>query len=411
MLLMEFLKVDSVETAREKLYSYARESVLLEKLPLEELQGRVLAEDIYADEDIPSFRRSTVDGYAVVSGDTAAAGESIPVFLTLKGCVEMGRPANLSIAAGECAEVATGGMLPDGADAVCMVEYTELFGEKGVALHTSVSNGENVVQAGEDVKARGSVLRRGKRLLPQDIGALAAAGVTKAPVYAPLRLTVISTGDELVSPELAPEQGQVRDVNTYALAALAEKDGYAVTGKEVLPDDEQLLEQALLAAMRTCDVVVVSGGSSKGKKDITRAVIDRVASPGVFTHGMAIKPGKPTILGYDSDSRTLLAGLPGHPVSAMIVFETLFGWLYRELTGTKLSHAIPAMIQCNVASSPGRLTCWPARLEWAETGYIAEPVFGKSGLITTLTGADGYFTVDRNTEGLQAGQTVLVHLF
>ena len=380
-------------------------------MPLEKVCGRVLAEDIRALEDIPSFRRSTVDGYAVISADTAAAGESIPVFLNIKGSVEMGRPASFSIDRGECAHVATGGMLPDCADAVVMVEYSELFGNDGVALYTNVSHGENVIQEGEDVKEGCSVLSRGKRLLPQDVGALAAAGVTDVLVYAPLRLTILSTGDELVSPKQAPKPGQVRDVNTYGIRALAEKDGYTIVGADVLSDDEGSLEQALSAAMESSDVVVVSGGSSQGEKDMTKAVIDRVSSPGVCTHGMAIKPGKPTIIGYDDASRTVLAGLPGHPVSAIIVFETLFGWLFRELTGMPPLPAIPAKISCNVASSPGRLTCWPAKLEWAEEGYIAEPIFGKSGLITTLTGADGYFTVDRNTEGLETGQTVLVHLF
>ena len=306
---------------------------------------------------------------------------------------------------------ADGGMLPDGSDSVVMVEYAEPFGSDGVAIYSSAANGENVVQIGEDAQKGALLLRRGKRLLPQDIGALAAAGVTSVPVYAPLRLTVLSTGDELVPPEKEPRLGQVRDINTHVLTALARKIGFSVVAASVLPDDENVLEQALRTAMETSDIVAVSGGSSQGKKDITREIIDRVASPGVFTHGMAIKPGKPTILGYDSASRTLLAGLPGHPVSAMMVFEQLFGWLFRELTGCAEVFAIPAQLACNAPSSPGKLTCWPVKLSWAGQGVTAEPVFGKSGLITTLTGADGYFTVDRDTEGLKAGQTVLVHLF
>jgi molybdopterin molybdotransferase len=209
---------------------------------------------------------------------------------------------------------------------------------------------------------------------------------------------------------MAPLPGQIRDVNTYALTALAAKTGFNVVGSAVLPDDKVELERALRNAMEVSDIVAVSGGSSQGKLDITREIIDSVSSPGVYTHGMAIKPGKPTILGCDDKTRTLLAGLPGHPVSAMMVFELLFGWLYREVTGCAQAPAIVARINCNVASSPGRLTCWPVRLEQVEGGYIAEPIFGKSGLITTLTKADGYFCVERDTEGLQAGQTVSVHL-
>jgi len=409
---MEFLKVDSVEVAREKLLSSAKDWLASREITtLAKACGGILAEDVYTPHDMPAFRRATVDGYAVLSKDTAAAGESIPVFLNVKGRVDMGMPASLAIGHGECAEVPTGGMLPDGADAVVMTEYAEPFGADGVALYNGAADGENVVQIGEDAGAGSRLLRRGKRLLPQDIGVLAAAGVTAVPVYSPPRLTIISTGDELVSPEKDPAPGQVRDINTYALTALAQKNGFFVVGAAVLPDDESALERAIREAMEKSDIVAVSGGSSQGKKDITRAVIDRVSSPGVYTHGMAIKPGKPTILGYDSPSRTLLAGLPGHPVSAMMVFELLFGWLLREITGSAQAPAIPAHLSCNVASSPGKLTCWPVRLEWTGKEFAAEPIFGKSGLITTLTKADGYFTVDRDTEGLEAGRTVLVHLF
>ena len=406
------MKVDTVATAREKLLASVKDWFCApETLPIGEARGRVLAEDIYSTEDIPSFRRSTVDGYAVVSGDTAAAGESIPVFLSVKGSVEMGKQALFTIRGGECGEVPTGGMLPEGADAVVMVEYAEAFGDMGVALHQSVAYGENVVQIGEDTGTGDLLLPKGKTLLPQDIGALAAVGATEVSVYKKPRLTILSTGDELVDPSAHPSPGQIRDINTYALAALAEKTGYLVTGKSVLPDDEDALEKAIREGMKTSDLVAVSGGSSQGKKDLTRELIDRVSSPGVYTHGMAIKPGKPTILGCDEASRTLLTGLPGHPVSAMMVFELLFGWLLREATGSGQASAIPARISCNVPTSPGRLTCWPVKLEWTEGGIIADPVFGKSGLITTLTKADGYFIVDRDTEGLKTGETVKVYLF
>jgi len=224
-------------------------------------------------------------------------------------------------------------------------------------------------------------------------------------------MTILSTGDELAPPGHKPLPGQIRDVNTYALCALAGKNGFGVVSTAVVPDNEAALEQAVRKAMKESDIVAVSGGSSQGEKDATRTVLDRVSKPGVFTHGLAVKPGKPTILGYDEHSRTLLAGLPGHPVSAMMVFELLFSWLLREITGSAPPPAVPARLFCNVASSPGKLTCWPAKLEWTGDGYNAIPVFGKSGLITTLTKADGYFIVDRDREGLPAGDTVLVHLF
>lgn len=409
---MELLKVDSVEHAAAKLLECASSwELACEFVPPGNALGRILYTNVYAPENIPAFNRSTVDGYAVVSKDTAAAGESLPVFLTIKGCVEMGEDAGFAIRSGECAEIPTGGMLPEGADAVVMVEYCELFGSDGVAICQGVAYGDNVVLAGDDARVGSLLLKRGKRLLAQDIGALAAAGITQVPVYAPLRLAIISTGDELVPPDITPATGQVRDINTYALKALAEKNGFAVVSSVVLPDNERELEKAVREAMLNSDIVAVSGGSSQGKKDATRKVLDKVSKPGVFTHGLAVKPGKPTILGYDLESKTLLAGLPGHPVSAMTVFELLFCRLFRELTGAARPHAIPAVLTCNVASSAGKLTCWPAALESDGYSYKAVPVFGKSGLITTLTKADGYFAVERGAEGLKAGETVMVHLF
>ena len=460
---MEFLKVDSVEAAREKLLRHGTGLFgNIEVISAWDAAGRIAAADIYAPEDIPAFPRSTVDGYAVVSGDTAGAGENMPVFLALKGCVEMGAPADMAIGSGECAEVPTGGMLPAGADAVVMVEYTDMFGDDGVAVGKSVAHGENVVRRGEDAKAGDLLIRRGRRLLPQDIGALAAAGAVSVPVYVPPRMTVISTGDELAHPQDTPHPGRIRDINTYALSVQAKRSGFNVIHTAVLPDKEDMLTRSVAAAMEGGDIVIVSGGSSKGKKDLTGEVFSRLADPGVFVSGIAVKPGKPTILGYDGKTRALLVGLPGHPVSAMIVFELTLGWLLRELTGCPAPPPIPARLSCNLASSPGRLNCQPCRLiarsggersgyradsgngenEKADSGggyeqngrlagyggggdersrrgtdsdsagyYTAQPVFGKSGLITTLTQADGYFMVDRGAEGLPAGSTVMVHLF
>ncbi len=409
---MELFKVDSLEQARQKLLRAVKDWMLpTETVNLESSLGRCLAVDLFSTFNIPAFRRSTVDGYAVIAKDTTAAGESIPVILSVKGKVEMGEAADFVLKSGECAEVPTGGMLPEGADAVVMVEYSEPFGRNKAVLYQSAANGENAVQIGEDVREGELLLKQGKRLLPQDIGALAAAGITRVPVYGRPTLTILSTGDELVIPDQKPLPGQIRDINTYALKTLAEKNGFEILHTAIIPDSEETLEHALLSAMQNSDIVAISGGSSQGEKDATRAVIERVSVPGVFTHGLALKPGKPTIIGYDEASRTLLAGLPGHPVSAMMVFELLFSWLLHEMTGSEMPPAVPARISCNLASSPGRLTCWPAKLKWMDFAYTAEPIFGKAGLITTLTKANGYFIVDRNREGLLEGEIVLVHLF
>ena len=412
---MKLLTVDTLGQAREKLLCRAKSLPLKrETIPLCEIQNRIptaiLAEDMYASSDIPGFRRSVVDGYAVVAADTAGAGEAIPVFLKPAGSVCMGKPAGFSIQSGECGYVPTGGMLPDGADAVVMVEYCENAG-RDVAVYEAVAPGAGMVLAGEDIRKGELLLRQGKALRPQEGGALAAAGITLVPVFVPLKLTLISTGDELVPPEQNPNPGEVRDMNSHALKALAVKRGFNVVSARVLPDDEGRIEAAVREAMTASDVVVVSGGSSQGDKDTAAAVMDRAAKPGVFTHGLALKPGKPTILGWDEESRTVLAGLPGHPVAAMMVFELLLGWLNDTLFNVPAPFPVPAAISCNLPGSPGRAVCQPVILRLDNGAFSAEPVFGKSGMITTLTRADGYIIIDLNKEGLKKGEPVLVHLF
>ena len=417
---MKLLTVDTIDQARGKIRERARSWRLeTETISLDELinsrnssgpSGRVLAEDMYASCDIPGFRRATVDGYALVAADTAAAGEAIPVFLRQVGVVSMGKPAEFSIRSGECAYVPTGGMLPAGANAVVMVEYTEAL-DGNVAVYEPAAPGAGMAEAGEDMGKGELFLRRGKPIRPQEAGALAAAGIVSVPVYVPPSLALISTGDELVPPEQVPDPGKIRDINSYALMALALKRGYRVTSVQVLRDDEKRLEAALAEAMASCDVALVSGGSSQGEKDLTAAVIDRVAKPGVITHGLAIKPGKPTILGWDDGNKTLLAGLPGHPVSAMMVFEVLFGWLLDELFNRPHPFPVPARLSCNVPGSPGKTLCQPVILHAKDGEYLAEPVFGKSGMITTLTRSDGFIIIELNREGLKNGEPVMVHLF
>ena len=414
---MKLLKVDTIEEAREKLFDCAKKlPIKTEKFPLEKCsnfggtQNQVLAEDVYVSSDIPGFRRSTIDGYAVIAADTAAAGEAIPVFLKQAGTVYMGKPADFSIKRGECAYVPTGGMLPDGADAVVMVEYCEAAAGS-IAVYEAAAAGAGMAAKGEDRKKGDLFLRHGALIRPQEVGALAAAGITNVPVFVPLKLSLISTGDELVTPEKEPLPGEIRDINTHALKALASKRGYRVVTSLVLPDNRERLETAIRAAMISSDVVIVSGGSSQGEKDITAAIIDQEAKPGVFTHGLAIKPGKPTILGWDEESKTLLAGLPGHPVSAMLVFEMLLGWLSDKLFNKTPPFPIPARISTNIPGAPGKTVCQPVILKFEENLCYAQPVFGKSGMITTLTKADGYITIDLNKEGLNKGEDVLVHLF
>ncbi|MDO5135948.1 MAG: molybdopterin molybdotransferase MoeA [Eubacteriales bacterium] len=409
---MKLLKVDSLDQAREKLlreitWDFGKK----ERIPLTEARGRILGEDILAKEPLPGFVRSTVDGYAVKASDTQGASESLPVFLRILGDVEMGQEAKHVIQSGTCAYVPTGGMLPPGADAMAMVEYCELFGEEDAAVYQSVSPGKNVVQIGEDVQAGETILEAGTLLQAAQIGALAGNGISSVLVYAPLRITILSTGDELRSLEEVPGPGQIFDINTYSLTAMAQELGFLPIASRVLPDREEELRTAIKEAMAQSDLVAISGGSSQGKKDMTARLFSELSSPGVLTHGLAIKPGKPTIAAVDKASETVLLGLPGHPGAALTVFSLLGGWLERVRTGQKERPGIPALMESNVPAAPGKETYLMVKLIEAQEGFLARPVLGKSGLMRTLTGSEGYVKIPLDSEGLKKGDPVIVKLF
>ncbi len=409
---MELLQVDTVADAITKIKDASR-GVLprVTVKPLAQALGATLAEAAAAPEDVPGFDRSTVDGYAVLADDTAGAGESLPCFLKIVGEVEMGKPAPCSIRHGECAYVPTGGMLPPGADAVVMVEYCDRFADS-VAVADAVSPGRNVIWRGEDIKAGQNVLEAGCKLRPSDIGVLAAIGKEQVKVWEGPKIAVFSTGDEIVPPGREKlETGQVRDINSNAVAAMATQAGFRVTATGIIPDVEERLREALKQAMAENDVVVVSGGSSQGVKDMTERVIDSISSPGILSHGLAVKPGKPTIIGWDDESGTLFIGLPGHPVSAMIVFDSVLLDWWRQATGQTVRRPMVAKLDRNVMGSPGRETYQPVRLQLTSEGWLAEPVFYRSGLISALAAADGFFVLERNREGLSAGEQVLVYLY
>lgn len=408
---MRFLQVDTISGARERLLQEVGDNFLkMETVKLSEAYGKCLAEDIYADENIPDFRRATVDGYAVKASDTQGAGESVPVFLSVVDEISIGKPALREIKNGECAYVPTGGMIPDGADAMVMVEYTELFDKRDAAVYSSVSAGNGVVQIGEDAKKGELLLSRGTVLHSAQTGVLASLGKHTVKVYAPWHITIISTGDELA--EVGEEKGrcQVYDINTHTLYALAKEQGMIVDEAFSVKDEDEKIEQALKDALLCSDIVVISGGSSQGKKDMTADIIDKIAEPGVWTHGLALKPGKPTIVGMDKPSGTLLIGLPGHPVAAIMVFQLLLVWLQKNLRGEKEAPGVPAVLSSNIPGAAGRAVCQTVKLKKEENGYRAIPVFGKSGLMHTLTQADGYVLVEADKEGICKGETVYVQL-
>lgn len=410
---MKLLRVDRMDEAREKLNQAAEECLFQkEMIDAADALGRILAEDILANEPVPAFRRSSVDGYAVRSSDLAGASDGIPVFLKVIGEVCLGECTEIIVKSGTCAYVATGGMIPEGADAMVMIEYCEEFSADEIAVYTSEAPGASVVQIGEDMKPGDIVLPAGRKVRPQDIGALAAMGVMEIWVFRPWKVTILSTGDELIPPGEMPRPGQIRDINTSGLRAQAQQEGMEIISCRLIKDVREELVNAFEEAKKTSDLIVISGGSSQGKKDMTAEIIEEHTSEGVLTHGLALKPGKPTILGYDRETHTIAAGLPGHPAAAMMVFEQFFLWFWRKRTGQKEELLVTGRMSTNLASAPGKRTFQPVKILEGEDG-IREvvPVLGKSGMITTLTRADGYLVMEENQEGVKAGEAVKIHLW
>lgn len=368
-----------------------------ETVSLADAMGRVLAEDIAATEYVPDFNRSTVDGYAVSSKDTFGCTDVIPAILTLQGEVLMGQGADTALQADSCIAVPTGGAVPEGADAVVMIEFTEDYGDGTIGVLKSVAPGQNMIFRGDDVYPGKPILEKGRVLSSQDIGALAAIGRTWVPVVKKLTIGVISTGDELVPPEQLPGPGQVRDVNSPMLEAMLGAYGARVINYGIVMDDEDLLREKVEKAAEECDAVLLSGGSSVGVKDAACRIIESMGK--LLLHGIAIKPGKPTILG--KAGRKPLVGLPGHPVAAYFITKLFVLPLLSKLMGRKqAAYTTTAKITENISANHGRAQYHCCRLERKEGELYAYPIRGKSGLITTLAGADGYFCIDRDCEGL-----------
>ena len=409
---MKLLNTDTVKEARDKLGEHCRETLLrTETVGLRDAAGRILAETIVSHENVPPYRRSIVDGYAVMSKDLAAAGDMIPSILKTAGEVQLGiDSAGLRVDPGSCVYVPTGGYVPDGADAVVMIEYCEPFAGGMLAVSKSVSAGENIVRIGEDISEGDTLLEKGRKLRPQDLGVLAATGVTEVRVFVPWRVSVISTGDELVGPGEKPGPGQIRDINTYTIAARSGAEGFDVVRTASVRDDRAAMVKALETARDESDVVIMSGGSSQGKKDMSAELIGELADSGVLTHGIAAKPGKPTITGYDSVSDTVFIGLPGHPAAALMVYEQTLIRLWREMTCQPEERRLRARVTVNVPSAPGRRTFQLVRLSGGEVPE-AEPVFARSGMILPMSAADGYFEMEENREGIRPGDMVDVVLW
>ncbi len=411
----EFFQVLPVKNALANLITHC--SGLSADAPLEiatmQALHRILATAPQSPIDLPQFARSTMDGYAVRAADTFGASSTLPAYLRRAGSIAMGQAAESALQPGQALEIYTGAMLPPGADAVVMIERTQAVDEQDIEVLAPVAPGENVVQIGEDVKIGEEILPIGHRLRAQDLGGLLGVGILRVQVRRPLRIGLVSSGDELVPPDESPTLGQVRDMNSYTLRGLIQTHfpDAVVTVYGIAQDTFDSLLGMAESALAANDVLILTAGSSVSTRDLTRDVIERLGKPGVLQHGLAVKPGKPTIIAA-CDQKPVI-GLPGNPVSALLAARQLIIPLLRHMVGENAPHgaSVRAELTQNIASATGREDTVPVRLIERDGKRFADPVFGKSNLIYTLIKADGVVEIPLNLSGIKAGQQVDVMLF
>lgn len=385
--------------------------VLSEMVDAQQALGRVTAEPVYAPHPLPTFTRSTVDGFALRARDTHGASDAMPAYLSQTGEVPMGAAADFSLKSGECALIHTGGMLPDGADAVVMVEHTQRVSSGEIEVFRAVAAGDNLIRIGEDVLAGDLVIPPGTHLRPAEIGGLMALGITRVPVARKPRVGILSSGDEVIPPEAPLEPGKVHDVNAYTLSALVEQAGGEPVIYGIIPDQAELMERSASQALEQCDVVVITAGSSASSRDLTAEVINRLGQPGVLVHGVNVRPGKPTILAACRGRAVI--GLPGNPVSALVIASLFVVPVIERGLGLErktFQPLVSAKLSINLPSQAGREDWVPVKISKAAGATLAEPIFGKSNLIFTLARADGLICIPPDATGLPAGAAVEVWL-
>ncbi len=378
---------EAVQIIRDKTSRIIPET---EKVKIDCALGRILSADIISTESIPSFDRTTVDGYAVCASDTFGAGGSSPVQLEIVGEILMGENANFTLKNGQCAKISTGGMLPKGADASVMVEHTDSEDELCL-VYKSVAPFENVTKTGDDISIGETVLKKGTVISPKQIGVLSALGIYEISVFKKPIIAIISTGDEISK---SPEIGQIRDINTYLLSSLATTYGFDVYEYGVVKDDRKDIENAVKKCLNKADAVLISGGSSAGTRDMTADIIDTFGK--VYFHGIAMKPGKPTIFGMVDEKPVF--GLPGHPLAAYFVFRLIVTEYLRNIMGMSVDKPKRnGLLSVNIPSNHGReeFLC----IRYDENNKIV-PVHTKSGIVSVLSEAEGFIVISRNEEGL-----------
>ncbi|RJP79514.1 MAG: molybdopterin molybdenumtransferase MoeA [Desulfobacteraceae bacterium] len=381
-----------------------------ETIPIQQAPDRILAEDIIADRDLPGFDRSVMDGYALAAAATFGASEANPALLHLTGSVRMGEPADGSVGRGEAVKVATGGMIPEGADSVAMVEHTQLVDPETLEVFRSLAPGSNMIRKGEDFPEGAAILSRGCLLRSQEIGLLAAFGRASVRVCRKPVVGIVSTGDEIVPIHQEPGPAQIRDINTYSMSALVSQSGGIPVSYGIIRDRYEDLLATCLRAVEASDMIIISGGSSVGTRDYTIDAISALPESEILVHGISISPGKPTILGRSSQKPVW--GLPGHVVSSMIVFHMVVKPFLEHIRGRTDQNGkhrnVSAFLSRNVSSAQGRVDCVRVRLMEKDGRLLAEPILGKSALINTMVKADGLVVIGLNSEGLEKNTLVSV---
>lgn len=399
------LKVVTVENALEIIgREFSEVKLPSETVALSDSLGRILCEDIVSGENIPAFDRSTVDGFALKAKDTFGSSENSPCQLSILGEILMGEKAEGTLCDGECVRISTGGMLPQGADSVVMVEHTDCSFEDFVLIMKAVSPFENVTRKGDDIKENDAALRKGSVITSRQTGILASLGKAEVKVYARPRVGIISTGDEIVPIESESVFGKIRDVNSHILSALMRELGCESKEYGIIPDDYSKIYETTKRAVSENDIVLISGGSSAGVRDMTAGIIKELGE--LYFHGISMKPGKPTIFGKVQNKAVF--GLPGHPAAAYFVALRLVKHLINIMLRRNNSKKnISGVLLQNISSNHGREEIVCVKL----TPEGVQPVFAKSGIISLLSSSDGYIIIDRNTEGLKKGDKVQVILF
>ncbi len=381
-----------------------------ETVDIHDSAGRILAEEIVSDIDLPGFTRSTMDGFAVVAASTFGASAGSPAFLELKGAVSMGEEPEISVTSGQAAGIPTGGMLPAGADSVVMIEHTELIDDSAIEVMKSVAPGQNIIEKGEDFQKGKIILSPGSNIRSAETGLMAAFGINRVKVFQKPVVGIISTGDEVVPITDYPPPGHIRDINTYTLSAMVRDSGGIPIHFGIVKDDSAALKSACDEAIDRCDMVLISGGSSVGLRDYTVDVLSGLPDSQILVHGISISPGKPTILA--SVGGKPFWGLPGHVVSAMVVFDVVVKPFLEKISGRRDYHrnrfTHSAILSRNVASAQGREEFIRVKTVKKDGAEYAEPVLGKSGMINTMIHADGLIRIPLNTEGLDKGTSVNV---